>query len=149
VTIRRPEQQEKHLKGESSQQTSWIRVLVAAVLCFFLGLVFAGALTFETYSVNVFTQTIGFLAAVWIAWKVARERVFWAVMPTAAFWLMVLAVTFKGMTNGELHVRSWLTIAGITVACLVYAWWLGTRTRPQPTEPAQPLANSIGRYSSG
>ncbi len=90
----------------------------------------AGALTFDTYSVNVVTQSLGFLGAVWIAWKVARERVFGAVLPTAAFWLTVLTVTFKGMTNGELHVRSWLTIAGIMVACLVFAWWLGTKARP-------------------
>lgn len=128
-------------ENEQSHRTSWKRVLIAAALCFFLGPVFAGALTFETYSVNVVTQSLGFLAAVWVAWKVARERVFWAVLPTAAFWLMVLAVTFKGLSNGEFHVRSWLTVAGMMVTCLILAWWLGARTRPNSRELAQPLAN--------
>jgi hypothetical protein len=112
------------------RRTSWIRVVVAAALCFPLSLVFAGALTFtETYSVNVVTQSLGFLAAVWIAWKIARERVFWAVLPTAAFWLLLLATTFRVMSGGEFEMRSWLTIAGLMVACLAYAWWLGKRSQ--------------------
>lgn len=123
--------------SEGSGPTSWLRVVVATVLCFVLGTVFSGMLTFETYSVNVFTQMLGFLVAVWISWRVAHEKVIWAVLPTAVIWLLLLAVTFEGMKDGGLHIRSWLTVAGFIVASLVFAWWLGRRARRQQSIPAE------------
>ncbi len=113
--------------------TSWMRVVTAALLCPSLSLVFAGALTFETYSVNVITQPFGFLAAVWIAWRVARERVLWAVIPTAAFWLLVLALTFSSMRSEGL-LRAWLTILGLMIASLTFAWWLSRTSRSGESE---------------
>jgi hypothetical protein len=79
--------------GSGATPPGPLRIAVAALLAFFLTLVFAGALSSESWSFwpNFTGEFIGFSLAGWVVARVGRERAGLAVLlGVGIFWLLLI-----------------------------------------------------------
>lgn len=99
-------------------------MVVAAIVCWVLGVWFGNLLAL---SVNPTLQPLGFIAAVWVASRIARERTLIAAVPTAVFFLFLAVIAFAIPDELKHPLRYGLVAFGTGIACLAYAWWLARR----------------------
>lgn len=108
----------------SPSGTSTGKVVVAAILCWVLGVWFGNIISLTIGQALV---PLGFLAAVWIASRIARERTLTAAIPTGVFFLLLITIAVAQPQELKDPLRYGLTALGTGVASLGFAWWLARR----------------------
>lgn len=112
-------------RGALPNRVSTPKVVLAAVICLFLGAWFAQIILMS--GPDLAAYPIAFLASTWITSRIARERTVAALIPSEVFLGTLAAVGFVGPSEHESLVALGLLILVGMVACWVLASWLARR----------------------
>lgn len=128
---------------ESPSETSTGRVVVAAILCWVLGVWFGNLLEL----IQPALIPLGYLTAVWIASRIAKERVLTAAIPTGAFFLLLILAAISLPEELKSPLSYALRALGTGAACLMFAWWLGRREAVKLVAQGAEVRNGSGELT--
>lgn len=107
-----------------------LRVLVGALVAFVTSISLSLLWSGDSYLLNIFIQGSAFLAAAWLASRVAKQRTFLAVAIGLSYW--VLLTTYVLVGAEERLLRSVLPVTGYVAMALLAAWRFGRSYEREP-----------------
>jgi hypothetical protein len=107
-----------------------LRVLAGALVAFVASFSLSLLWSVESYLANLFIQGGAFLAAAWLASRIAKQRAFLAVAIGLSYWVLLATILLLGAEERVL--RSVLAVTGYVAMALLAAWRFGRSYEDEP-----------------